>query len=123
MENKSRVIKYQELRNKISQMEVYSFTQQEELGKNEPIFEDETSHRKLEGVKKNTLSVSLDELMAQKDSLQEEKEKKETKQLYREKKKESMENHLTKGKVILLVSVPCVLILILFLVLILTKVI
>lgn len=123
MENKSRVLKYQELRDKISKMDVYSFAQQDELGKEEVIdLHPRFKKKKENGVKKNTLSISLDELMADKEESQAEKEKKETKRLYKEKKRNT-QKHLTQGKVLLIVLIPCLLILAFFLVLIFTKVI
>lgn len=123
MENKSRVLKYQELRDKISKMDVYSFAQQDELGKEEVIdLHPRFKKKKENGVKKNTLSISLDELMADKKESQAEKEKKETKRLYKEKKRNT-QKHLTQGKVLLIVLIPCLLILAFFLVLIFTKVI
>lgn len=124
MENKSRVLKYQELRDKIAKMDVYSFAQQDELGKEEVIDPPHPRFKKKKdnGVKKNTLSISLDELMAEKEDSQAEKEKKETKKLYREKKRDT-QKHLTQGKVLLIVLIPCLLILAFFLVLIFTKVI
>ena len=123
MENKSRVLKYQELRDKISKMDVYSFEQQEQLGKEEVIDSFPRSKKKKDnGIKKNTLSISLDELMAEKENSQAEKEKKEVRKLYKEKKNKE-QKHLTQGKVLLIVLIPCLLILLFFLILIFTKVI
>lgn len=130
METKSRVEKYEKLRRKISNMDVYSFEEQEDVAKNLPPVSDAKDVSKPEeeipsGVKKNTLSLSLDQLIASNENYQEGQEKKKTKALYKKKKRERKrrERSLTQGKILLMVTIPCVLIVVLFVVLILTGVI
>lgn len=130
METKSRVERYEKLRKKISNMDVYSFEEQEEVAKNLPPVSDasqssETIDEPSSEVKKNTLSLSLDQLIASNENYQEGKEKKKTKALYKKKKHERIrkERSLTQGKILLMVTIPCALIVVLFVVLIFTGVI
>ena len=130
METKSRVEKYEKLRRKISNMDVYSFEEQEDVAKNLPPVSDASDVSEPEeeipsGVKKNTLSLSLDQLIASNENYHEGQEKKKTKALYKKKKRERKhhERSLSQGKILLMVIIPCVLIVVLFVVLILTGVI
>jgi ATP-dependent Zn protease len=91
MENKSRVIKYENLRKQIANMDVYSFEDTDEVKKNIPdVTPDEDTKEVIltEGVKKNTLSMSLDQLIKSNESYHEELKKEETKKIYKKKKKE-----------------------------------
>lgn len=91
MENKSRVIKYESLRKKIQNMDVYSFEETPEVAKNIPEVKDfsgsDGKDMTNESIKKNTLSLSLDELIKANDSYEEEKEKEETKKAFKRKEK------------------------------------
>ncbi len=92
MENKSRVIKYESLRKKIQNMDVYSFEETPEVARHIPevkeTFPEDDAKLNSETIKKNTLSVSLDQLIKANDDYKEEKEKEETKKSYRKKEKE-----------------------------------
>ena len=91
MENKSRVIKYESLRKKIQNMDVYSFEETPDVAKNIPEVKDisgsDEKDMTNESIKKNTLSLSLDELIKANDSYEEEKEKEETKKAFKRKEK------------------------------------
>lgn len=116
MENKSRVLKYQELRKKISNMDVYSFQETDEVRKHLPPVshdgeKEEETDESSAPIRKNTLSVSLDELIRTNEEQDEQKEKEKTKALYQEKKKEGKKDrHLTQGQILLIVLLSFVLI-------------
>ncbi len=128
MEKKSRVIKYQSLRKKISNMDVYSFVEQEDVAKNLPpvnhLASEENPLPSSDGIKKNTLSVTLDELIASHENYSQESEKKEIKERYKQKQKErkKKEHTWTQGGILLLVCIPILLIIAVFIVLFVTGV-
>lgn len=129
MEKKSRVIKYQSLRKKISNMDVYSFVEQEDVAKNLPPVshlspEENPLPPSSDGIKKNTLSVTLDELIASHESYFQESEKKEMKERYKQKQKERKrrEHTLTQGGILLAVFIPLCLIVVAFIILFVTGV-
>lgn len=119
MENKSRVVKYESLRKKIANMDVYSFDETDEVAKNLP----KSSSRKTSEevnedppIKKNTLSLSIDQLIEANEAYDQEVKKKETESLYQEKKKErlSHQRRFTQGKIILLITIPFALLVLIF---------
>lgn len=115
MENKSRVIKYESLRKKISNMDSYSFEETPEVVENIPEVKDTFSQKNKSsssGVKKNTLSLSLDELMKENASYHEQKENIESKKIYKKKEKERKKKEKERFTVKLwMLFVPIILVL------------
>lgn len=99
MSEKSRVVLYEELRKRISDMEVYSFEngkkkQTDEkkanghlsLGNRKSEIIDSTDSDSIKGIQKNTLSMSIDELIEEQDSLQDQANKKMVNKEFHKKK-------------------------------------
>ena len=101
MENRSRVERYKDLRRKIENMDRYSFTETASAKRNLP------QHGSLEvplvnkGITKNTLNMSIDELIHDHDAYAEEQKKKEIKEKYRQEKRKTF--HMEKSDVLRLV--------------------
>ena len=93
MKNKSRVIKYADLRKQISNMDVYSFedtpTTKKKLPPNSThsLNSQPVEKKPSDGIKRNTLSLSIDELVKEHESYSSSSQKKETKNRYRQKRK------------------------------------
>lgn len=98
MNDKSRVVRYADLRKKISNMDVYSFEDSETTRKNLPPTTMNHAYGSLEndnpqvtdqnGIKRNTLSLSIDELIKEHDTYDSEAQRKEAKERYHRKKRE-----------------------------------
>lgn len=95
-EEKSRVLKYADLRTKISRMDVYSFTETKTTRKNLPKHNLAGSPASLETpseslsdpkIKKNTLSLTIDELLNEKSDRKKETSKKLARKEARKKKR------------------------------------
>lgn len=88
MEKRSRVERYKELRQKIANMDVYSFQETKSVRRNlPPRHEEEVSDAPSEeGIKKNTLTLSIDQLISEHDKALEKEKRKEEKALYARKK-------------------------------------
>lgn len=103
MENKSRVILYKELRDKIANRDTYSFEETKTRKKHFPSSLPKTKEEKKEPssntpvVTTSTLSLSVEELRKAKDELDKKQMEEETKKLYLEKhKKEKKEKTLKR---------------------------
>ena len=103
MENKSRVILYKELRDKIANRDTYSFEETKTRKKQLPSSLPKTKEEKKEPssntpvVTTSTLSLSVEELRKAKDELDKKQMEEETKKLYLEKhKKEKKEKTLKR---------------------------
>ena len=103
MENKSRVILYKELRDKIANRDTYSFEETKTRKKHLPSSLPKTKEEKKEPssntpvVTTSTLSLSVEELRKAKDELDKKQMEEETKKLYLEKhKKEKKEKTLKR---------------------------
>lgn len=113
MNDKSRVVKYADLRKKISNIDVYSFEESKDVGKNIPtpvnmnhkkataeftkitekpetevILQEKNLKASKSGIKKNTLSMSIDELIKEYDTYDSTSQKKDAKARYHKKVKE-----------------------------------
>lgn len=115
-ENKSRVVKYAELRKQIALMDDYTFEpakKEEEkisLSVKEEVTEPEEEVDFGPGIKKNTLSVSLDRLIEGRNSLDSKEKQLEAKKAYNEKTREK------RNKVIKTIAIWSLVVLILALV-------
>ncbi len=93
MENKSRVIKYADLRKQISNMDVYSFEDTSTTKKKLPESSAHSANsqmiekKNVDGIKRNTLSLSIDELVKEHESYDSNSQRKETKHRYKAMKK------------------------------------
>lgn len=129
MGEKSRVVFYEEHRKKISNIDTYSFVGiskskevsnvlQKDKDHSEPVKQDD-------GIKRNTFSMSIDELIRQSDQYSSKTQDKEIKSLYNEKKKKNIrKNRFSLSKIIIWSAVSIVIIVFLvLLILILTGVI
>lgn len=94
MEEKSRVIKYADLRQKISHMDAYSFEEtplktESTSKKNAHISpaKKRTDTAEGEGIKRNTLSFTIDELVKESETYNSANQKKETKKRFKAKQK------------------------------------
>lgn len=86
--SKSRVERYSELRKKISQMDDYSFAKEDKPASNGEETSKETPTR-------NTLSLSIDELMKEHDSRSDDEKRREVKSRYWERRRK--ERHQRKA--------------------------
>lgn len=96
MSEKSRVILYKPLRDKIEQMDVYSFEEEknkklEEMKKNGQISPDQDliEHKDVsetKGIRKNTLSMSIDELIDEQINIEVQSQKEQAKKEFKKKK-------------------------------------
>lgn len=116
METKSRVIKYEKYRKKISKIDTYSSDENTDERKH---LSDEVE------VKTNSLSLSIDDLLSSDEAYKEKKKKEETKKKYKEKKKEvdRIQGKMTKWKLLVIAILPFVLIFATLLILVLLEVI
>ncbi|HIU70896.1 MAG TPA: hypothetical protein IAC60_04870 [Candidatus Enterosoma merdigallinarum] len=88
MENRSRVERYREHRKKIENMDVYSFADSPTLKRNLPEHGDLYSvDRKKDGITRNTLNMSIDQLIREHDDYAEEQRKKDIQRRYQEEQK------------------------------------
>ncbi len=101
MPTKSRVEEFTELRKKISSLDTYSFDESPTQKKNlpptsgdhlKPLGEDNPRKTDTVGIKKNTLSLSIDELIKEHDSYDSAAQKKEAREMYHKRKKEERRN-------------------------------
>lgn len=124
MSEKSRVILYENLRKQIAAMEDYSFEErkkkriEEKKNLQEPSFDDEKNYNKTQeeiksnGIKKNTLSMSIDELIDEQIAIESQSHKEQAKKEF---KKKTHKN----GKLLNIITwVICGVILLVFIVLI-----
>ncbi len=89
MENKSRVIKYADLRKQISNMDVYSFEDTPTTKKKLPESSAHSTNSQVvekkytDGIKRNTLSLSIDELVKEHEAYDSNSQRRETKHRYK----------------------------------------
>lgn len=113
MENRSRVERYKDLRKKIENMDVYSFAETSTQKRNLPqhaSHEDgqEMAEKTPKGITKNTLNMSIEQLIKEHDSYTQEQQKKAIKDKYREKRKPF---HLAKSdlwRILLFVAIAII---------------
>ena len=95
MENRSRVERYKDLRRKIENMDRYSFAETATSKRNLPQHGSLETSNKNKGITKNTLNMSIEELIHENDVYAEEQKKKEIKEKYRQEKRKTF--HLEKS--------------------------
>lgn len=106
MAQKSRVVLYAELRKKIEQMDNYSFLEEKE------------SQTSRTGLKRTTLTLSLEEIAKEQEKFDEKKIQEETKKRFRKSKKEKKHPvDVTRILIISMISVVVIVILVLLIVL------
>ena len=101
MENRSRVERYKDLRRKIENMDRYSFAETATSKRNLPQHGSLETSNKNKGITKNTLNMSIEELIHENDVYAEEQKKKEIKEKNRQEKRKTF--HLEKSDVLRLV--------------------
>ena len=106
MAQKSRVVLYAELRKKIEQMDDYSF------------LEEKDSQTSKTGLKRTTLTLSLEEIAKEQEKFDEKKIQEETKRRFRKSKKEKKHPvDVARILIISMISVVVIVILVLLIVL------
>ena len=98
MSEKSRVVLYEELRKRISDMEVYSFENEKKqtdgkksnghlsLGEDKSSVVEPSKGDSIKGIQKNTLSMSIDDLIDEQNNLEDQTQKKLAKKEFHRKK-------------------------------------
>lgn len=98
MENRSRVERYKDLRKKIENMDVYSFVDSPTIKRNLPQHGSLDVEKKEDGITKNTLNMSIEQLIKEHDTYSEEQQKKDIKEKYRQERRKSF--HLGRSDVL-----------------------
>ena len=115
MQEKSRVILYAELRKKISCIDNYSFASENPKENDDKAIEHDeipvSSPNENNVIKRNTLSISIDELIKERDRYDSIAQEKETRKRYHDKKKEEkIKKKISASKVIIWSSISVVVI-------------